>query len=298
MSSVKISKIEMVEAITEHLAGEGKRMTNLKKASVVQLEELVVKYGIDINAFVVERKAEMKNQRIKDKKDKEERIARQEEASRIWREQTTKIKSLCDDVIDDKLLINKYACLMELKENAYWKENGAELLAENDKTIAYVDKQYEYYKKTLPSGAMLERVDETTINVRGVMVQHNWLNEKKTTEYHMCSAEGAIHSLNIHSVKRNLYDYGVLEGLCDIQKYYINGKADYLLAKKQKEEEDYLEMIKEIEDYVKDKYAVVLKKYRMEFTRKCSIEWEINCLEYSKKKMKNNNIPIYKWTNQ
>jgi hypothetical protein len=29
-------------------------------------------------------------------------------------------------------------------------------------------------------------------------------------------------------------------------------------------------MIKEIEDYVKDKYADVLKKYKMEFTRKIS----------------------------
>ena len=177
MSSVKISKIEMVEAISQHLAGEGKRMTNLKKASVVQLEELVVKYGIDINAFVVERKAEMKIQRIKDKKDKEERIAREEEKSRICIEKTNKIKSLCE-VIDDKLLINKYACLMELKENAYWKKNGAELLAENAKIIAYVDKQYEHYKNTLPSGAMLERVDETTINVRGVMVSEGCLNKK------------------------------------------------------------------------------------------------------------------------
>ena len=280
MSSIKITKIEMVEAITEHLADEGKRMTNLKKASVVQLEELVVKYSIDINAFAIERRAEMKIQRIKDKKKKEERIAREEEESRIWNDRMKKIKSLCE-VIDDKLMINKYACLMGLIENAYWKENSAELLAENAKTIACVDKQFEYYKNTLPSGTMLERVDETTINVRGVMVSEGRLKKKDNEEYNMRSAE-----CEIHSIKRNLYDYGVLEGLCDIQKYYINGKADYLLAKKQKEEENYLVMIKEIEGYVKDKYAVVLKKYRMEFTRKCSIEWEINCLEYSKNENK------------
>lgn len=277
MSSVKISKIEMVEAITEHLADEGKRMSNLKKASVVQLEELVVKYGIDINAFAIERRAEMKNQRIKDKKKKEERIAREEEESRIWNDKMKKIKSLCE-VIDDKLLINKYACLMGLKENAYWKRNSAELLAENANIIAYVDKQYEHYKNTLPSGAMLERVDETTINVRGVMVSEGCLKKKDNEEYNMRSAECKIHSL-----KRNLYDYGVLEGLCDIQKYYINGRADYLLAKKQKEVEKELLMIKEIEDYVKDKYAVVFNKYRMEFTRKCCIKWEINCYEYAKK---------------
>ena len=71
MSSVKISKIAMVEAISQHPAGVGHRITHLKKASVVQLEELVVKYGIDINAFAVERKAGMKLQRIKNKKEKE-----------------------------------------------------------------------------------------------------------------------------------------------------------------------------------------------------------------------------------
>lgn len=266
MSSIKITKIEMVEAITEHLAGEGKRMTNLKKASVGQLEELVVKYGIDINAFAIERREEMKIQRIKDKKKKEERIAREEEESRIWNDRMKKIKSLCV-VIDDKLLINKYACLMGVIETVYWKNNSAELLAKNAKIIAYVDREYENYKKTLPSGAMLERVNETTINVRGVMVSTGLYSKKDNGKYNMIRAEGEA-----LSIKRKLYDYGVLEGLCDMQKYYLNGKADYLLTKKQKEEENCLEMIKEIEDYVKDKYAVVLKKYRMElkFTRKLS----------------------------
>ncbi len=82
MSSVKISKIEMVEAITEHLADEGKRMTNLKKASVVELEELVVKYGIDINAFVVERRKKMINQRIKNREEKDMSYFRKVEKER------------------------------------------------------------------------------------------------------------------------------------------------------------------------------------------------------------------------
>jgi hypothetical protein len=67
MSSVKISKIAMVEAISQHPEGVGNSKNYLKKASVSQLNELVIKYGIDINAFAVERKAGMKLQRIKDK---------------------------------------------------------------------------------------------------------------------------------------------------------------------------------------------------------------------------------------
>jgi len=57
----------MVEAISQHPAVVGNRNKYLKKASVSQLNELVIKYGIDINAFAVERKAGMKLQRIKDK---------------------------------------------------------------------------------------------------------------------------------------------------------------------------------------------------------------------------------------
>tara|TARA_R110000803_G_scaffold40780_5_gene87850 strand:- start:1113 stop:1448 length:336 start_codon:yes stop_codon:yes gene_type:complete len=68
---------------------------------------------------------------------------------------------------------------------------------------------------------------------------------------------------------------------CVPDGYYCEACSESLIEKKEEEEEEEeeseeeeeencLEMIKEIEDYVKDKYAVVLKKYKMGFKRKLS----------------------------
>ena len=73
MTTIKITKKDMVEAITEYLSAQGQRMTNLKKASEEQLQELVERYKIDIQEFAKNRKEEMKKQRAIDKKAKEKR---------------------------------------------------------------------------------------------------------------------------------------------------------------------------------------------------------------------------------
>ena len=74
MTTIKIIKKDMVEAITEHLSAQGRRMTNLKKASEEQLQSLVERYEIDIQEFAKNRKEEMKRQRAIDKKAKEKRV--------------------------------------------------------------------------------------------------------------------------------------------------------------------------------------------------------------------------------
>jgi len=73
---------------------------------------------------------------------------------------------------------------------------------------------------------------------------------------------------NIDSIKRELFIVGMLGELNEINQYYINSKSDYIIAKKTNEEENSVNMIKEIEQYVKDNYGVVLKKYSMTFKKK------------------------------
>jgi len=68
------SKIEMVEAITEHLAEKGKRMSNLKRADVSQLEEIIKKYDIDIETFSIDRKNTMKQEKQQNNKTKTEDV--------------------------------------------------------------------------------------------------------------------------------------------------------------------------------------------------------------------------------
>jgi len=179
MSSVKITKIDMVEAITKHLSALGKRMTNLKSSSVDKLEEIVKKYEIDINAFVIERKALMKEQRIIDKQRKEERMKTEMEKTRLNLERNNKINNL-SCVIDETLLSNKFSLLMELEDHYDWKVNGERYRQENIKKTLITDIHFEKFKKEIPPNAMLVRVDETTINVRGINMAYEPLNKKYT----------------------------------------------------------------------------------------------------------------------
>ena len=94
MTTIKITKKDMVEAITEHLSAQGRRMTNLKKASEEQLQELVERYKIDIQEFAKNRKEEMKKQRAIDKKAKEKRVEEEEERDRKWKERNMAIKNI------------------------------------------------------------------------------------------------------------------------------------------------------------------------------------------------------------
>lgn len=263
MNSIKITKTDMVEAITEHLSALGRRMTNLKSQSVGKLEEVIKKYQIDINTFAIKRKEEMKLQRIKDKKAKEERRKKEEE------EHCKRMESLaCIDklsmVINDELLINKYAVVREIATNHYWKVNEEKLIAENTKLIEETDRQFDMYKRELPHNAYLERVNENTINVRGVNVVYHYLNIKPTKKELMSDAKRDI----MNCFKQDLYKVGILEELSKSNKYYINSKADYIISKKKREEEMCVNMITEIEEYVKKKYANLLQKYKMEFTKK------------------------------
>jgi len=163
----KITKIEMVSAITEHLSSLNKRMTNLKYASISELEEIVKKYGIDINTFVIERKALMKEQRIINKQKKEK---------------INNINNLCG-VIDEKLLCNKHSFIMELQSYAI-------VMRVNQNTINVngVNKKYkkqnnikEYYMK-YANGAIMH-IKRTLFDI-GILkelsdLNHYYLKNKK-----------------------------------------------------------------------------------------------------------------------
>jgi cellobiose-specific phosphotransferase system component IIB len=257
-----MSKVMMVKAITEHLAKDGKRMTNLNKASIEKLDELIDKYEIDIVSYAIKYKDELKMKRIKDKKDKKERQDKEDDMHNECMKRNALIKQLCL-TLNDELIIKKRVYVMEIENNHYWKENGVKLLERNDKIIKAVDTEYEKLKKQLPSNTMLERVNETTINVRGINVNYGGLSEKGTSKEWISNVKQ-----NLGRTKQNLFDFGMLQVLCEDSKYYLNCKSEYILTKQKKKEDDYLKMINEIEKYVKDKYPLLNQKYKMSFVGK------------------------------
>ena len=210
----------MVKAIQEHLAQDGKRMTNLSTASIEKLNGFIDKYKIDINSYAIKYKDELKMKRIKDKKDKKERQDEEDERHNECMKRNALINQLCLQ-LDEGLIIKKSVYVMEIKHNNYWKVNGVKLQEQNDKMIKMVDTEYEKLKKLLPSNAMLERVNETTINVRGIHTDYGGLNEKETSKEWMYEAKQGY-----GRIKQNLFDCGMLQVLCEDSKYYLNCKRE------------------------------------------------------------------------
>jgi hypothetical protein len=256
MSSPKITKIMMISAITETLKKDGKRITNLNKASIEELNELIIKYNIDINTYAIKRTAELKMKRIKDKTDKQDKQDKANDLFSKCMKRNALIDQLCLQL--DDLLIKKTVYVMEINHNYYWKINGVKLLEENDKIVKMVDAEYEELKKLLPSNHMFERVNETTINSKGINISYGSLNRKETSEQWIYEA-----NQDLDNNKQLLFEYGILNVLCDNHKYYINSKATYNEVK-------YEKMIKDVEKYVNNKYPLLLEKYKMSFVKKLS----------------------------
>lgn len=122
-------KTEYVEAITQHLAKEGKRMTNLKKASLPQLHSMALdKFNIDMLLFVNIRKTEMKVKArdAKAQKTKEafERQQREEAYQKEKQEQENKINDFKRTThMDLNAIKNKWLLQEQLQDNLWAKDN-------------------------------------------------------------------------------------------------------------------------------------------------------------------------------
>ena len=65
-------KCDYVEIITDEFAKKGKRMTNLSKVSIERLDQLCIKYNIDIDALYpshIQRKKEYQARRKIERKE-------------------------------------------------------------------------------------------------------------------------------------------------------------------------------------------------------------------------------------
>lgn len=130
-------KTEYVEAITQHLAKEGKRMTNLKKASLEQLHALAIdKYNIDMIQFHSCRKTEMKL-KTKDNKEQKEREARERrQREEAYQKQKQEDENKINDFkrttnMDLNIIKNKWVVHEQFKDKQYFKDNKEKLEKEN-----------------------------------------------------------------------------------------------------------------------------------------------------------------------
>ena len=113
----------MIEAIQEHLAQDGKRMTNPNTKSIEKLNELIDEYKIDIKSYANERNNALKMKRNKEKQDKNDAL--QKEANELYKstERTKMLIYYCES-LDDELMSLKQACLLELTDKFNWNTNS------------------------------------------------------------------------------------------------------------------------------------------------------------------------------
>jgi hypothetical protein len=130
-------KTEYVEAITQHLAKEGKRMTNLKKASISQLHSMALdKFNIDMMLFVNIRKTEMKvkarDARNQKTKEAFERQQREEAYQKQKQEEENKINDFKRTThMDLNVIKNKWVLQEQLKDKQYFKDNQEKIEKNN-----------------------------------------------------------------------------------------------------------------------------------------------------------------------
>ena len=174
VKAFKATKSEKQDAIQSHLEVQGKRMTNLAKAKVEALDELIIKYDIDVETYVIsKREVEAKQKKERDDaqavRDAEWKITITERRrmETIWKDLSEQEKQLC---------FRKRAVCKELYER---KRDWVEIEKQNKKITEFVDREVEIWKK---KGARVERTGRNTYSVNGLVIHHNYIEEKPTAK--------------------------------------------------------------------------------------------------------------------
>ena len=155
-------KIEYTEAIKEHYEKQGKRLSNLNKAVIFKLKEIIERENIDMEKFV-------SNRNIKLKKEKEDEAKQQ----LIWKqndEEREKIKShkkwfhnkiIGEGFIPLNVIKSKYILLNQLWDTEHYNGNKEKF----EKARIYDEEMTIKIQKRV--GGI---INGNTINVKGLIV--------------------------------------------------------------------------------------------------------------------------------
>jgi len=175
------AKIEMVEAIAEYLQNRGQRMTNLKKASLETLNNLIIKYEIDINEFKEERQNRIKETR--ERKEKENKIYKEKllKAEIEYKKEEGLYKVIKQTLTKEehKDLKEKYINQARKEEEDYFNNNQEKIKqAEQNRRKIGLD-----LIERMGDGQLSEDETYITINGMNVMIDSVGTFKKKTDEH-------------------------------------------------------------------------------------------------------------------
>jgi hypothetical protein len=169
----KLTKTDMIDAISLYFRKKGQRLTNLQKSPIKKLEEIIKKYNLNMDELLEQLVECREKDKIAEQKRKEEqdRIDAERALERKKKEDNKKMmwRILSDE---DKLKVKK------IQYDRYVETTTKENLEAKLTT----DRMEEMYKKQgLPSYSLIRENDNTLI-VKGIHVINGWISHIKSQE--------------------------------------------------------------------------------------------------------------------
>ena len=169
----KLTLTDMRDAISLHFAKKGQRLTNLQKAPIKKIEEILNKYYLNMDELLVALNESREKSRIAEIERKAEQDKRDAEYKKIEEEKIQKKLMMWRTLSeDDKRKVK------EFKYNRYVEETTKE----NLQSKLITDRMEEMYKKQgLPSFSLVRESDNVLI-VRGVHIHNGFYSTIKSRE--------------------------------------------------------------------------------------------------------------------
>lgn len=188
----KMMKEDYVNLIQDHFAKQGRKMTNLSKANIPTLKEIIEKNEIP---FDEEKIIQEKNELIKQKEAEEKAEALAWEVKRKeHREKVERRKKEWDALTEEQK--DKVLTFVVLQKqmnylNRYWK-----IQKKNDFIIKSTDIMEE---KLRNEGNKVERINKNTLSVNGMKVVNDWVTEP--FDWNEEYEDAKEHACNLEPVK-------------------------------------------------------------------------------------------------
>ena len=165
-------KADYVELIENHFEAQGKKLSNLSKATLPKLKEIIEKYNIeyDEKQIVYIRDNDAKQKLMREKAEKEERDEKWEKEKAEKQERIEFWNSLIDEIKDNIVMfivIKKHKNYLEF----YWRNKKA-----NKRLGEEVDKMEAKFKEEIGEDKV-ERKGLNHLCIKGVNLHHGFLYE-------------------------------------------------------------------------------------------------------------------------
>lgn len=190
----KLLKADYVKIIEEHFLKEGKTMSNLTKATLPKLKEIIEKYNIEYDEDEIA--TNNKNLKIEAQKKKEEDEKADAIRLKEWQDKINKHNELWDSFNEEEkenvikyFVINKHRRYLK----QYWYNKK-----ENKKLELEVDKMEKIFKE---EGKNVERKGKNVICVNGVNIHHGYYEEEWNEEEEKKNVENNIKDYHYYDFK-------------------------------------------------------------------------------------------------